>query len=273
MAPRQLRLAPPSPEWGGNEGGVMGASNSTTLIPPIPAPSRKPATGAAVASPTKLIRGDCRAGSARPPGARSRPGHLPVQLFTCNPGSAVSLSHHPRRMVRQSPEGSVSMSATTEQAGYSRAQVIIHWTVVVLILFQLFFHEGMEMAFDARMEGGGTAGNPVPHIIAGSLILILAATRVIIRLTRGAPPHPKDQPAFLGVLANVTHGLIYLLLFAMPLSGLVAWFGGVEGAGDAHSGFLRIALIAAVILHVAGALVQQFVLRSGVLMRMLRPES
>ncbi|KKB77742.1 hypothetical protein VW35_13820 [Devosia soli] len=165
------------------------------------------------------------------------------------------------------------MSATTERAGYSRAQVIIHWAVVALILFQLLFHEGMEMAFDARMDGTGGAGNPVPHIIAGVLVLILAAIRVVIRLTRGAPPHPEGQPAALGVLANVTHGLIYVLLFALPISGLVAWFGGVEPAADAHGGLLRLALIAVVILHIAGALVQQFVLRSGVLMRMLKPES
>lgn len=165
------------------------------------------------------------------------------------------------------------MSATTKTAGYSRAQVIIHWAVVALILFQLFFHEGMEMAFDARMDGEGAAGNPVPHIIAGVLVLVLAAARVIIRLRRGAPPHPEGQPAILGVLANVTHGLIYVLLFLLPISGAVAWFGGVEGAGDVHGGPLRLALIAVVILHVTGALVQQFVLRSGVLMRMLKPET
>lgn len=165
------------------------------------------------------------------------------------------------------------MSPTSKRAGYSRTQVIIHWAVVALILFQLFFHEGMEMAFDARMDGGAPAGNPVPHIIAGVLVLVLAAARVIIRLGRGAPPHPQDQPAVLGLLANITHGLIYVLLFALPLSGAVAWFGGVEGAGNAHGGLLRYALIGAVILHVTGALVQQFVLRSGVLMRMLKPES
>ncbi|KFL32092.1 hypothetical protein JP75_03715 [Devosia riboflavina] len=165
------------------------------------------------------------------------------------------------------------MSSTTVTTGYSRAQVIIHWSVVALILFQFFFHDGMETAFDARMDGEGPAGNPLPHIIAGSLVLILAALRVIIRLTRGSPPHPMGQPAIFGVLANVTHGLIYLLLFAMPLSGAVAWFGGIERAGDMHGGPLRFALVALVIVHVSGALVQQFVLRSGVLMRMLKPES
>ena len=166
------------------------------------------------------------------------------------------------------------MSVSTPSAGYSRAQVILHWVIAALILFQLLVHESMEKAWDARMEGGPAEGaNPLPHIIVGSLILILAAVRIVIRLRNGAPPHPAGQPAALGVVANVIHGLIYVLLFVLPISGLVAWFGGIENAADVHGGPLRLALIALVLIHIAGALVQQFVLRSGVLMRMLKPES
>lgn len=160
------------------------------------------------------------------------------------------------------------MSAITASGGYSRAQVLLHWVIAALILFQLLVHEGIEMAWD-----GEAGGNPVPHILVGSAILILAAVRLIIRLRHGAPPHPAGQPALLGIVANVVHGLIYVLLFALPISGLVAWFGKVEGAADVHGGPLRLALIALVLIHIAGALMQQFVLRSGVLMRMLKPES
>lgn len=163
------------------------------------------------------------------------------------------------------------MSASPRSAGYSRLQLILHWAVAALILFQLLVHEGMEMAWDGRMEGGEAGGNPLPHIIVGSAILILAAMRVVVRLRHGAPPHPQGQPAILGTIANIVHGLIYVLLFALPISGLVAWFGGVEGAAAAHAGPLRFALIALVLLHIGGALVQQFVLKSGVLMRMLKP--
>ena len=166
------------------------------------------------------------------------------------------------------------MSLSKTSAGYSRAQVILHWVIAALILFQLLVHEDMERAFDGMMEGGTTAGvNPLPHIIVGSAILILAAMRLVIRLRHGAPAHPAGQPEILGLFANVVHGLIYLLLFAIPISGLVAWFGGIENAGTVHGGPLRLALIALVLLHIAGALVQQFVLKSGVLMRMLKPEN
>lgn len=166
------------------------------------------------------------------------------------------------------------MSVSTPSAGYSRAQIILHWVIAALILFQLLVHESMEMAWDARMEGGPAEGaNPLPHIIVGSAILILAAIRLIIRLRHGAPPHPAGQPAIFGVLANIVHGLIYVLLFALPISGLVAWFGGIENAADVHGGPLRLALIALVLIHIAAALVQQFVLRSGILLRMMKPES
>lgn len=165
------------------------------------------------------------------------------------------------------------MSVSTPSAGYSRAQIILHWVIAALILFQLLVHEGMEMAWDGRMDGGAAEGNPLPHIVVGSAILVLAAVRLIVRLRHGAPPHPAGQPAALGFLANFVHWGIYVLLFALPISGLVAWFGGIENAADVHGGPLRLALIGLVLLHIAGALAQQFVLRSGVLMRMFKPKS
>ncbi len=165
------------------------------------------------------------------------------------------------------------MSQNIAPAGYSRAQVILHWLIAALILFQLLVHDGMEQAWRATQMGSGDAGNPLPHVVVGSAILILAAVRLVIRLRHGAPTHPAGQPAALGLLANIVHWGIYALLFAIPISGLVAWFGGLEGAALAHGGPLRLALIGLVLLHIAGALVQQFVLRSGVLMRMLKPES
>ena len=57
----------------------------------------------------------------------------------------------------------------------------------------------------------------------------------------------------------------------MPISGAVAWFGGVPEAAAAHV-LARTVLLVLVILHVAGALFQQVFLRSNVLSRMLMSE-
>jgi cytochrome b561 len=161
--------------------------------------------------------------------------------------------------------------------GYSRAQIALHWTVVVLVAFQFLAHDGMEDMWRAFVRG-----EPRPeddevvmaylHIAAGALVFTLALTRIYLRIVRGAPAPPADEPRVLQFLAEGIHGLIYLLLLFIPASGATAWFLGVEGAGDVHE-FLTNVLLAAIALHVAGALFQHFVRRSDVLMRMSKPQN
>lgn len=159
--------------------------------------------------------------------------------------------------------------------GYSAVQITLHWLVVLLVAFQFLAHDGMEESWRALRRG-----TPPPqdasvmtslHVAVGSLILVLALARIFLRITRGVPAPPADEPRLLQLLAEGVHHGIYLLLLLLPLSGAVAWFLGVGPAGGAHS-FMTNLLLAAIALHVAGALVQHFVRRSDVLMRMFRPE-
>ena len=99
---------------------------------------------------------------------------------------------------------------------------------------------------------------------------MLVGWRLVLRLRRGAPPPPADEPAALKLAARLTHGAIYLLLLAIPVSGAVAWNTGLGAAGEAHE-VLGNALFVLVLVHVAGELVQHFVLRSDVMRRMVRP--
>lgn len=160
-------------------------------------------------------------------------------------------------------------------SGYSSLQIGLHWAVVVLVAFQYVAHSGMEAAWDAfrRNEAAPaeTATLTYLHIAAGILVLLLALTRIGLRLTRGAPPPPADEPWLLQLLSEVVHIAIYAFLLVLPLSGLVAWFLEVPAAGLIHV-FLQNALLAAIALHVAGALFQHFIRRTDVLMRMLRPD-
>jgi cytochrome b561 len=159
--------------------------------------------------------------------------------------------------------------------GYSPTQVALHWIVVVLVTFQFVAHDGIEDAWRAVVRDGQPAGdaNPVAylHIGAGSLILVLALVRIYLRLTRGAPSPPADEPRILQIIAEAVHGLIYLLLLLLPVTGLVAWLLVVEAAGEIHE-WLQSFLLLAIALHVGGALFQHFVRRSDVLMRMFKPE-
>ena len=129
----------------------------------------------------------------------------------------------------------------------------------------------MSDAFDAREEGLAAAPSApaILHIIVGVSVLLITLYRFYLRQTQGHPARPENEPQWASVLGAATHWALYLLLILMPLSGAVAWFLGVEGAGAVHSGILRWALIAVVLLHVAGALVEHFVFRSPALKRML----
>lgn len=152
---------------------------------------------------------------------------------------------------------------------YSRMQIILHWTVVVLVVFQLVFHDGIVALWDARMDG--TIPNvPTPdlHAAAGVLIFALMAWRLTLRLRRGVPELPKDQNPVLKLAASTTHILLYILLLGMPISGLTAWMFGLEVPAQLHSA-ARLVLIPLIALHFAAALAEHFWFRTNVLKRML----
>lgn len=159
--------------------------------------------------------------------------------------------------------------------GYSTAQVALHWAVVVLVVFQFVGSGGMERSWRAFTRGEALPADAALlanlHAISGLLILLFALARIFLRLTRGAPKPPADEPRALRILAEATHGLLYLLLLVVPLSGAAAWFAGAEPAAGVHQ-MLKNLLFFVVVLHVAGALFQHFVRRSDVLMRMLKPQ-
>ena len=56
----------------------------------------------------------------------------------------------------------------------------------------------------------------------------------------------------------------------LPITGGMAWFGGIEVMAEAHE-VLTSLLLVLVGLHVVAALYHQFWLKDGLLMRMKRP--
>jgi len=156
--------------------------------------------------------------------------------------------------------------------GYSGLQIGLHWTVALLVLFQFLASGAIESAWRAYArnapQDASASGFVYLHIVCGLLILFLALWRLWLRFTVGAPPLPANEPKPLRFLAKATHFLIYALIIGMPISGSVAWFAGVPAAAGAHVA-AKTVLLALVILHVAGALFQQFVLKSSVLSRMV----
>lgn len=151
---------------------------------------------------------------------------------------------------------------------YSRSQIILHWAVFALITYQFLFHDGIEQAWRAFRQTGeaATSTGALLHIVPGIAVLLFALWRIALRITRGAPPLPEGH-ALMNRAAAVAHWVLYGLMLLVPLSGMAAWFLGSGGAGEAHE-VLKTLLLVVILLHVAAALLHQFVLRDGLMARM-----
>lgn len=156
--------------------------------------------------------------------------------------------------------------------GYSARQIRLHWIVVALIALQFLLSDSIESAWDAPSAGLTASSYWLiwAHILGGVLILLFAFWRLGLRQIRGVPPAPEVKPEILKLAAHLGHLGLYALMIAMPLSGAVAWFGGIKPAAEAH-GLLKMALIALMAAHVGAALWHQFWLKDGLLLRMKRP--
>ncbi len=160
--------------------------------------------------------------------------------------------------------------ATAAPHGYSRLQIVLHWTIAALVVVQLVYNEPMQRAFYERLGGDGTAvgGGALVHIALGSTVLALAVLRLFVRARRGVPAPHADNPLIVTWAGQATHAALYFMIFAMPLSGLAAWFVGSETAATLHEAG-RLILIVLIGLHVLGALAEHFVLRNDAFARML----
>lgn len=165
---------------------------------------------------------------------------------------------------------------------YVGAAVAIHWITAALVLLQIW----LGFTF-ANMPRGPESGDVFTwHKTVGATILLLAVVRLIVRLRNPPPPYPPELAGWERALATLNHWLFYALLFALPLTGLIAVSDGAEngvtelvggipfpvvpGIGEATaeaSGGVHEALvfatIALLVLHVGAALKHQFLDRPG----------
>ena len=168
---------------------------------------------------------------------------------------------------------------------YTGAAQVLHWLTPPLVLAQVAVAWVMlslppANPQDARMYA--------LHKSIGITIWLLIALRLTWRLTHPAPKAGPDMPRALDVVGRVNHWLMYLVLFAMPISGYVSSAMGPHGAAfwgvplpalphvdaiakAASVGHVVAAytLYALVVLHVTATVYHVAVRRDGVLQRML----
>lgn len=106
------------------------------------------------------------------------------------------------------------MERPVTQARYSTVAVILHWTIVVLLIWAV----GMAWYSD-RLEGAEKIAALQLHKPLGVTILLLTLVRLGWRLVNPPPPLSPHLKAWERFLATAVHWLFYILLLAMPLTG------------------------------------------------------
>ena len=156
-------------------------------------------------------------------------------------------------------------------SAYSRSQIALHWAIALLILFNYVFSDGMGRALRQVSEGLPVTDIMVRmHVLVGIAVLLLVVLRLALRLWRGVPPESDKAPPLMRKAGRIGHQLLYVLMAAVPVLGMLTWFRGVATAGDIHQIAANALMILAGI-HAAAALYHHYVIRDGLLRRMGLP--
>jgi cytochrome b561 len=171
--------------------------------------------------------------------------------------------------------------------GYGFVTVLLHWLIALLIVAA--FALGTVM-----VEIEGLTPTKLRyfswHKWLGITILALTALRLLWRLWHRAPPYAHPMPRWQLLASKTTHGLLYVLMFILPLSGY--FYSLAAGVPVVYLGIwplpvlidadpllkpileelhevLSTVLLIVVSLHVLAALKHQFVDRDNIFKRIL----
>ncbi len=168
---------------------------------------------------------------------------------------------------------------------YSTPAIVLHWLMALLIF--VGFPLGLYMV-DLPLSPDKLKLYSY-HKWIGVTVFLLVAVRLSWRLTHTPPLLPAGVAAWQRRASAVVHGLLYLLMIVIPLSGWLmssakgfqtVWFGVLplpdlieknRELGDLLAGVhktLNFTLLGLVILHVGAALKHHFIERQPFLQRM-----
>lgn len=148
--------------------------------------------------------------------------------------------------------------------GYSTLQRTCHWLILAVAVLQLA--TGLATAKPAPAVPQGLPLVVMAHAIGGTLILALGIALLIAHFVRGVPASIA-MPAWQRVVASIVHGLLFLALIIVPLSGMATLARGAAIA-PVHRAFVMLS-IGLVVFHAAAALFHHFVQQDATLTRML----
>ena len=179
-----------------------------------------------------------------------------------------------------------SSPATDIRNSYGHVAIGLHWLIAIAIVatfaLGLYMHELPLSPQKLKLYSW--------HKWAGVSIFLFVLLRLGWRLTHRPPQLPAAMPAWQRMAAEATHLLLYLLMFAVPLSGWLmssakgfqtVWFGVLplpdlldknQQLGDllkeVHEA-LNFGMVGLVLAHAGAALKHHVIDRDEVLARML----
>lgn len=179
------------------------------------------------------------------------------------------------------------MENSTLSARYTGFAIFLHWAIAALIVLNIiaaWVSEDMPKPDRAMIMGN--------HKAIGIVVILLTVVRIVWRLIHKAPPLVDTLKPWEVTLSKAVHGLLYLLMLVLPLSGwaMVSSFSKGEpvnlfglfavpalpvGYDKPTTGLFHEmheltawAMIALVVIHVAAALKHRIIDKDVTLQRM-----
>jgi cytochrome b561 len=207
-------------------------------------------------------------------------------------------------------------SSSVQPKRYHPALIALHWLIAILIFGTALLAQGNEGGRERVGEGrnfppsASQQGNPpqqgfpqggLPpqaasqnifsrigiHMIVGIAVLVLLVIRLIVRWTTKRPDWASAGNKFFDWVGNLTHLGLYVLTFAMTITGIIlasqrGQLARVLGIGTSTPGGFRrggfslgflhggvwTLLLLLIVLHIGAALYHQFILKDNLMGRM-----
>jgi cytochrome b561 len=179
--------------------------------------------------------------------------------------------------------------------GYGSLAKSLHWLTVVALIAQFLIGYRLDVDDSGRGRGRGRGGDNddsgrgrgrgrggdddggyltdpdtllTVHVLLGVLIVTLAVARVVVRRLDGLPPWAETLSHRERTLAHWTEKALLLLLFVVPLTGIVLVASGDDDVLPLHVA-AHVAFFVALASHLGLVLKHQLVDRDRLLARML----
>jgi cytochrome b561 len=149
-------------------------------------------------------------------------------------------------------------------AAYHPLVKFLHWSTVPLVVAQFGFAFAMSDGSQHRLPD--RAG--ILHISTGVLILAVTLVRLACRIRFPLEVANSSAESWQQHCARATHLLIYGLLVALPLSGMLSAYLGTMFVADAHAS-AAVILLSLLAVHLLAASYHMFVRADGVVERMM----